>query len=174
MDFGIFMKSWNKGLKTQIFVFYFSNLWPLFMAEYFNKNFADYEAGFSSRGDFLSYQSKNFLTGTCKRWVVARPEKTAPAHFCWRLQPQHHPHRLRREILQCLLRSVPGDCNFIFIRLANTTSAWSANDTGGTWPRIWTQSGGLWFWPLHSGRLILAVRLWEQVQCKVRDNTIRG
>ena len=28
------------------------------MAEYFNKNFADYEAGFSSRGDFLSYQSK--------------------------------------------------------------------------------------------------------------------
>ena len=36
-------------LTTLIFVFF---LWQLNMADYFNKNFTDYEAGFSSQGDF--------------------------------------------------------------------------------------------------------------------------
>lgn len=36
-------------LTTLIFGFF---LWQLNMADYFNKNFTDYEAGFSSQGDF--------------------------------------------------------------------------------------------------------------------------
>ena len=51
----ISLKSRKKCLTTTLFfVFCSSNLWQLDKAEYFNKNFAEYEAGFSSRGD-LSY-----------------------------------------------------------------------------------------------------------------------
>ena len=45
------------------------------MAEYFNKNFADYEAGFSSRGDFLSYYQDIFFKlalGKGEMWLGLR------------------------------------------------------------------------------------------------------